>query len=315
MGRQYGAAYTVDADLKEYEIKEGVNTITLDLDIAVEVAETGGERRIFENFDQDINGFEPAKGAEVFSPAAPFAYHDPGLFKNTVVTRIGIPVYSVGALDGNQTFTISVIDNQAFTTIAKSYQLRLPVEQLGTSVNVGKFVYVDCEISVGENQTLAFGAPSGDIVWSYYPGKNDPQFAFYVQAGTSSAGYDTTGNAIIFDVYAKDVINKESQLAKMQEKEDAAIKLNLLVDNAWSGSRAFSEDSSDVSAGWYLRAVNLHDDTGDDAGTNPDVVAVYLGINDYGTAKRPGAFSESLYDKLIKDNGDGTFTYTTPTNK
>jgi len=58
---------------------------------------------------------------------------------------------------------------------------------------------------------------------------------------------------------------------------------SVLVNNSWSGS--FVKDTSSntrPTAGAYLeRAVNLHDNTGDNAGEEPDIIFVYMGTNDY----------------------------------
>ena len=74
--------------------------------------------------------------------------------------------------------------------------------------------------------------------------------------------------------------------------------MRLLVNNSWRGTRV-TTTSSTTSAGCMSRAVNLHDDTGDNAGEKPDVIAVYLGINDF-NAKVPCGNFENLTD--IYDN-------------
>lgn len=61
-----------------------------------------------------------------------------------------------------------------------------------------------------------------------------------------------------------------------------ALGADLLVNNSDSGGY-IRDPKSNGNPGAYLNnAVNLHDNTGDDAGTEPDIVFVYLGTNDFG---------------------------------
>ncbi len=54
---------------------------------------------------------------------------------------------------------------------------------------------------------------------------------------------------------------------------------SLLVNNSWSGS--YIRRTNGNATGAYLdRCLNLHDNTGDNAGTEPDIIFVYLGTND-----------------------------------
>lgn len=57
--------------------------------------------------------------------------------------------------------------------------------------------------------------------------------------------------------------------------------MKLLVNNSIGGSRAYGA-ATDLYAACNLRCVNLHADTGELAGTDPDVIIVYIGINDVG---------------------------------
>ena len=60
-----------------------------------------------------------------------------------------------------------------------------------------------------------------------------------------------------------------------------ALGLELLVNNSWSGSCIFLPGGDSYSTGYGDRCVNLHDDTGENAGQEPDIIAVYLGSNDF----------------------------------
>lgn len=85
--------------------------------------------------------------------------------------------------------------------------------------------------------------------------------------------------------------------------------MEILVNNSWSGSQVFSGDESDAYKG---RAENLHDNIGENAGTKPDVIAVYIGINDFVKEATFGSYSDELYTKLIKKNENGMIEYEEP---
>ena len=93
--------------------------------------------------------------------------------------------------------------------------------------------------------------------------------------------------------------------------------MNLLVNNSSGGARVVSDrpesGKETVTAAYKTRCVQLHDDTGNNAGTNPDVIAIMIGTNDYYIENASGSVTDIDWDSLITDNGDGTFNYATPT--
>ncbi len=72
--------------------------------------------------------------------------------------------------------------------------------------------------------------------------------------------------------------------------------MEILVNNAWAGSTV-APKSGEASAGWNTRPDNLHDNTPDNnpggQSIDPDVIAVYLGINDSGN----GVFCDTGFDE------------------
>ena len=68
--------------------------------------------------------------------------------------------------------------------------------------------------------------------------------------------------------------------------------LQLLVNNSYSG------DQLAGSGLGLTRCEQLHDDTGDNAGTNPDLIAVYFGTNDIGRNVSADTFRE-LYAQMV----------------
>ncbi len=61
-----------------------------------------------------------------------------------------------------------------------------------------------------------------------------------------------------------------------------ALGAELLVNNSDSGSYIKDSKSNGNPGAYVERAENLHDNTGNNAGTEPDIVFVYLGTNDFG---------------------------------
>ena len=83
--------------------------------------------------------------------------------------------------------------------------------------------------------------------------------------------------------------------------------MKLLVNNSWSGSCIYNTRSG--APGAYIdRSVQLHNT----AGEEPDIIAVYLGTNDFCNYKSTlGTATAIDYDTLISADGDG-YVYATP---
>ena len=88
--------------------------------------------------------------------------------------------------------------------------------------------------------------------------------------------------------------------------------MELLVNNSWSGSCLLNTRSGTVGA-YVDRCVQLHDNTGDNAGQLPDIIAIFLGTNDYYTYPGTlGSYEAIDFDALITEGADG-FAYAQPT--
>lgn len=86
----------------------------------------------------------------------------------------------------------------------------------------------------------------------------------------------------------------------------------ILVNNSYSGSRLFYTDSDNSASGFYSRPYNLHDNTGDNAGQEPDIIAVYMGTNDITHNKKYlGTYESINYATLIREI-NGEYVYKTP---
>ncbi|MBQ6700808.1 MAG: DUF4886 domain-containing protein, partial [Oscillospiraceae bacterium] len=82
--------------------------------------------------------------------------------------------------------------------------------------------------------------------------------------------------------------------------------LRLLVNNSWSGGAILLERAGTVGA-YVDRCVQLHDNTGENAGEEPDIIVIQKGFNDFSYGKSTlGAGQVIDYDTLILENGYGT---------
>jgi len=133
-------------------------------------------------------------------------------------------------------------------------------------------------------------------------------------AGTSNgAAADTTNSTIRNNVkYYPNTTIPEVSLNDtwwMQAAKD--LGLRLLVNNSWSGSSLLYERNGTVGA-YVDRCVQLHDNTGDNAGEEPDIIAIQMGTNDFQYYKDTLGNADINYAALITDNGDGSYTYAEP---
>lgn len=87
--------------------------------------------------------------------------------------------------------------------------------------------------------------------------------------------------------------------------------MDVLVNNSWSGSCLLNTRSGTVGA-YVDRCVQLHDDTGDNAGQEPDIIAIFLGTNDYYTYPGTlGSYESIAFDTLITKTEAG-YAYAEP---
>lgn len=103
------------------------------------------------------------------------------------------------------------------------------------------------------------------------------------------AGYIPTGNANYYTGSNCDVTSVNDT---WWMKLITALGMTLNLNNSWSGSRVTTTNGSDSSG--VSRASNL--------GTNPDVIIVYMGINDFNNEVGLGTY-----------DGNGTFPTSTTT--
>jgi len=164
------------------------------------------------------------------------------------------------------------------------------------------FIISGCQfLKKNSSQTLNKKTLSilGDSI-STYPG--------YSNDGTNTN--NTIGNNVIYYTGSNYGFTSVDQTWWRQLANNT--DLNVLVNNSYSGSRVLNNEAGINSAG-YLRANQLHDNTGNNSGTKPDIIAVFIGINDFNYNLPLGIYNEEIYNKIIQNN-DGTFSYLEPTN-
>lgn len=76
------------------------------------------------------------------------------------------------------------------------------------------------------------------------------------------------------------------------------LKLNLCVNNSWSGSQV-TTTQSETSASCMTRSYNLHNDN---KNIYPDIIVIYIGINDFNRGIELGSFTSlnDIYDTSTK---------------
>lgn len=127
----------------------------------------------------------------------------------------------------------------------------------------------------------------GDSISTYEGYSNDTKNTNSTIGNNAVFYSDNNGNLQVEDTWWMQVIRKTNA--------------RLLVNNSWSGSTV---SGNSASSGNSTRACNLHDDTGSNSGESPDIIFVYMGINDYNYGVPVADFAYAyvmMVDKIIKE--------------
>ena len=209
-------------------------------------------------------------------------------------------VFSVRQLvDGNYNTMLKEATTDSFTAtedMTVSIRVRKPDKSVVTAeelagVTIVDTVYVEKKYETLEGKTISI---LGASISTY--------------AGISNgAAADTANSTIRSNVaYYPNSTIPEVTLNDtwwMQVAED--LGLRLLVNNSWSGSAILLERSGTVGA-YVDRCVQLHDDTGDNAGEEPDIICIQMGFNDFSYGKDTLGDANIDYTTLITADGYGT---------
>ena len=138
--------------------------------------------------------------------SAPFGYRDLTLYENSTITKVGVPVLSVSDYTSENLFTLYVVSyDEPLTTFTQvlEYKLKIPANTFSSNT-VNAWHYFDVNITVGDNQTLAFGSTVDTVTWGYGANRNDSQRIFYTKTLGSSYTQANEANCLYFDVYTSD---------------------------------------------------------------------------------------------------------------
>ena len=311
------------------------------------------EKRIFPNVLTDFPESAISAGNPVEFTNPPYSYVNQELFSGARITKIGIPVQSVRALDENQVITVSVIKKGSGSyQYVSQYPLPLPLEELGESTKVNKWIYLDVDIPLAEDETLAFGGKEDTVSWAWKRGFADDTYKFRDATGGATRG-------IFFDICTETVLTYGDYLEQQRQEEErleaereqarlddllreqlSGMGISILGDSistfgGWSNNTAYNstigsnavyyngsrDGFTAVSETWWMqtitrsglelvvnnswsgdcvtnrgisRAKQLHNNDG----REPDIIAVYLGINDFRTKVTADTFRVK-YEEMI----------------
>ncbi len=88
-----------------------------------------------------------------------------------------------------------------------------------------------------------------------------------------------------------------------------SLGMKLLVNNSWGGTCVLKENNGSVGA-YIDRCVQLHDNVGSYSGLEPDIIAVYIGTNDFGIFPETLGRASDIDFNALTSNGSN---YKTPT--
>lgn len=218
----------------------------------------------------------------------------------------------------------------------KTYKVHIPREEIA-STTVNKWITVDLSdqfIYVGSDETLGFMKSDDPVICKYADGSEQPFFY-----DLAKSGREQTTQSIYYSVWTDDIvslkgknisilgdsistfggISNDGETANTNIKDNAVFYpkyeidkaeetwwkqtvdstgMKLLVNNSWSGSKVTNGNG----AAYDKRATELHDNVGVNKGVNPDIIAVYMGVNDFDNKVELGTFTD-LKDVYTKENG------------
>lgn len=146
---------------------------------------------------------------------APYRYLDNSKFAGKTITKIGAIVRENKASSGERPYMTvykhKISQTTNFSTTGTAIKIYFPAD-----IEKDTWAYADCNIVLAEDETIAFGASSGDtLVWGYSTASKSSEYNF-----TSNASYSNVSEQLLFDVYAQD--SWESHLASLETKEQEA---------------------------------------------------------------------------------------------
>ena len=94
------------------------------------------------------------------------------------------------------------------------------------------------------------------------------------------------------------------------------LQVNLLVNNSSSGAKVYGKGNvslSEIDQGIGDRANNLHANRGKLKGKNPDIILIFIGINDFNEGTPSGDLQNINFSSLVTEK-NGEYEYNAPSN-
>ena len=92
-----------------------------------------------------------------------------------------------------------------------------------------------------------------------------------------------------------------------------AFDMKLLVNHASGSGTLLTKVSNGTLPAYYdEKCLNLHDNSGDNAGITPDIITVYIGVNDSSRKHSAGSLADIDFATLIQGDSDSGYTYAVP---
>ncbi len=230
---------------------------------------------VFSNIAEAYEGKNPSTSAYSLS-GAPYMLKDIYAFAGKTLTTLSLPIEATGAVnsDGCFVFTISVLTNDLSKikgSTPNTYQLEISAEEFGleaNKTNVKKVIDIDLteyEITLGENETVGFGAPSDTISPAWIAGNKttDPVLSIIRNDFPSLIGFTANpvngvgfaDNALILNVeYTDTEIDIEQMLDALYD-EYSGKKLTVFGDSITTYSGISNNSDYNATLGsqgpWY----------------------------------------------------------------
>ncbi len=227
---------------------------------------------------ENINTDHPQ--SDVVTPVvlsyAPFAYIDGDSFAGKRIDSIGCYIDSV--TESAEEYYMSVykikiadIEKGHYADNNTAIKVVFDKEDLKDVGTVNKLVYGTCDIQLAEDETLAFGASSGDtIVWRYNKSLNQKNaYNFYMNNATKGAGN------LVFDCRYTELVTydtKQARIEHLQKLENldkeayvkaqlAGKNLSVLGDSisTYAGVSNDGNESLNNNAVYYSSQINQAD--------------------------------------------------------
>ena len=155
--------------------------------------------KVFTNID--LNG-DISQYAQFNMTKGTYMYQNGTYFENSVIKKIGVPVKTISDYTKDNVLSVFVVNfndvNAKGTEYISKHELVLKANTYSSNT-INEWVYFNCNISVGDGETLSF-ITNTDTIYAGYPSTTYPEyyFKFNVLSGTSLTS--SSGN-ILFDIY------------------------------------------------------------------------------------------------------------------